>query len=255
MKNLLFLSSFIVLTTSCSLSKVTSNQLAKAQLEFAKANQIIGPDGGSKIDSNLDPILAAELNAEGYISMLAWKMGSDAAQYYNAEGSWDTLDSKYLTWVTQKSQFAAVAKDLKLHRLKKERLALRMEQLLGLAPNVAKDTGRVFIEMWVKPADLFRPCRDPEVTDTGCSTSFPGGAYSSTGSAYDDVYEGLVQNNVRTDPSNGEPPYWAPWTRLGYTYDYHPRNRTHFGMSEYIIRQGAIVKIIKKTPTEEWMGE
>ena len=80
MKNLLFLSFLIILTSSCSLSKVTPNQLTKAQQEFAEANRLMGPDGGSTVDANLDPILAAELNAEGYISMLAWKMGSDAAQ-------------------------------------------------------------------------------------------------------------------------------------------------------------------------------
>ncbi len=250
------LTSFLLLITfaaGCSLSKVTPKQLAKAQKEFAAANFAMGPEGGTEIDAQLDPIQKADQNSDGYVAMLAWKMGSDAENYYNENGSWDTLDSKYLTWVTQKSQFIQVAKSLKLQRLQKERLALRMEQLLGLAPNVAKDTGRVFMEMWVKAEDLFRPCRDPEVTDRECNTSFPGGAYSSTGPAYGQVYDGLVQGNVRADAPEGEPLYRAPWTRLGYTYDYHTRNRTHFGMSEYIIKQGAIVKIVAKTPTETWL--
>lgn len=39
-------------------------------------------------------------------------------------------------------------------------LSLRLKQLLGMPPS-AEETA--FVEFWVRPEDLFRPCPDPEI--------------------------------------------------------------------------------------------
>ena len=39
---------------------------------------------------------------------------------------------------------------------------MRLEKLLGLPPNSGKTK---FVEIWVRPQDLFRPSPDPEITD------------------------------------------------------------------------------------------
>lgn len=246
----------VLLFTACSTSRVTKQQLAKAKARFTLVTNQMGPNGAGTVDQSLSAINPKEQNSEGYIPVLAWKKRADAfnPKYYAPVGSLDTFSSSYLTWVTKKSEMSARAKEHRLHRLQDERLALRMEQLLGLAPEPETDTSRVFIEIWVKEKDLFRPCRDPEVSDQSCSLYFPQGAYATMSSAYDTVYQGLIENNIRKNPPAGQSGYWAPWTRMGYTYDWHPRNRTHIGMSEYIIRQGAIVKIEAKTSTAEWMN-
>jgi hypothetical protein len=58
---------------------------------------------------------------------------------------------------------------------KRERLApgktvTRLEQLLGLPPEDGKTK---FVELWVKPTDLFRPSPDPEISDHEAELDFP----------------------------------------------------------------------------------
>ena len=48
-----------------------------------------------------------------------------------------------------------------------------------------------------------------------------------------------------------------PWTRLGYTYDWAD-NGQEYGLSEFLIRQGAEVEVAFTMTTEEfiaWLGE
>ncbi|NRB50504.1 MAG: membrane lipoprotein lipid attachment site-containing protein [Saprospiraceae bacterium] len=254
MKRIFYTFFAVLLLSACSTSRVSERQLEKAKIQFLLVTNQIGPHGALVSGQSLSAITAADQNKEGYVPMLAWKDKGDAEKYYAAVGSLDTFTSNYLTWVTKKSEMIQRTQALKMQRFSGERLALRMEQLLGLEPRPQKDSSRVFIEIWVKESDLFRPCRDPEISDLSCSLHFPLGAYASQNTAYDTVYEELVKNNERKEPPTDAPSYWAPWTRMGYTYDWHSGNRSHVGMSEYIIRQGAIVWIKGKTTTEDWLA-
>ena len=254
MKRLFYTCLVLLLLSACATSRVSDRQLEKAKIRFLLVTNQMGPQGALVADQALSAITTQDQNPEGYVPMLAWKNSRDADQFYASVGALDTFSSSYLTWVTKKSEMMQRGKALNLARYSGERLALRMEQLLGLAPQPEKDSSRVFIEIWVKESDLFRPCRDPEISDPSCSLHFPLGAYAGTSPAYDTVYQELIKNNERKEPSSDEPSYWAPWTRMGYTYDWHPRNRSHVGMSEYIIRQGSIVWIKGKTPTESWFA-
>lgn len=255
MKRILYTCLSILLLSACSSSRVSERQLEKAKIRFLLVTNQVGPNGSGRVDEDLSAIGPKDENSEGYISMLAWKNGKDAEKYYASIGSLDTLSSTHLTWVTKKSEMIQRTKALKLGRFSGERLALRIEQLLGLAPQPQKDSSRVFIEIWVKESDLFRPCRDPEISDLSCSLHFPAGAYATANAAYGTVFQELIKNNKRKEPPTDTPSYWAPWTRMGYTYDWHPRNRSHVGMSEYIIKQGAIVWIKGKTSTKEWLAK
>ena len=49
-------------------------------------------------------------------------------------------------------------------------LVLRLEQRLGLPPKAGKDA---FLEVWIDPADLFRPCPDPGIADRECQVDVP----------------------------------------------------------------------------------
>lgn len=107
----------------------------------------------------------------------------------------------------------------------------RLEQLLGLPPDDGRDR---FVEMWVRPIDLFRPCPDPEVSDRECELDFPLSAYSTLNPHYKTWFENLVSTMY------GDGGY--PWTRLGYTYDWG-RRRGNVGLSELIIRKGSRVTV------------
>lgn len=95
-----------------------------------------------------------------------------------------------------------------------ESTRLRIVELLGLLPNSANNT---MVEMWVRPADLIRACRNPtspqQVTCSYGSKDIPLPTEKA------DLYK-----------------QGFPWTQLGYTYDYDASNiSTQYGASEFII--------------------
>jgi hypothetical protein len=124
---------------------------------------------------------------------------------------------------------------------------LRMEQLLGLAPNHGKDRqgkAREFVELWVSPQDLFRPAPDPEITDHEAGLDFPSsGRFLSVSEEHIKWFNEL--KSISYEESG------LPWTRLGYTYDWGSPE-SEIGLSEFVIRQGANVKVFSITPTEEY---
>jgi len=124
----------------------------------------------------------------------------------------------------------------------KDDYILRLEQLLGLPPGNGKTK---FVEIWVDPADLFRPSPDPEITDHEAELDFPRSAKFI---AVSEEYV-LWFNDLRAE-SYGENGY--PWTRLGYTYDWgNPDDE--IGLSEFVISEGAVVIIHSVTPNLEYV--
>jgi hypothetical protein len=119
--------------------------------------------------------------------------------------------------------------------------ALRLEQLLGLPPNNGKTK---FVEMWVWPADLYRPSADPEISDCEAETDFrTPNKFIEVSNEFRTWYNDLKAQ------SYGENGY--PWTRLGYTYDWG-KKKNHVGMSEFVILPGSTVEINSISTTEEY---
>ena len=147
-------------------------------------------------------------------------------------------------------------------------LVRRLQQRIGLPPDNAHDS---FLEVWVDPADLFRPCVDAEVTDRSCRLD----AYGDGG--------GKVKKRHRLpracdprrarpgeSPADPEQLRWMcgnwkgsfendelydnyPWTGLGYTYDWGSRNPR--GASEFVAPQGSVVVFHSLRTTAEYCGE
>lgn len=139
---------------------------------------------------------------------------------------------------------------------------LRIEQLLGLP----KDSNQaVFIEFWVKPADIFRPSPDSDPSDHEAQLVYPWKNtrfqnFDSTKKIHEYVDAGnpnVVYNykqwyeNLNSTTYVGNPPY--PWTQLGYTYDWadDKYNNDHVGLSEFIVLGGSSIVIEKVMNTEE----
>ncbi|MDG9668880.1 hypothetical protein ONV78_14140 [Hahella sp. CR1] len=119
-----------------------------------------------------------------------------------------------------------------------EQTILRLEQLLGLPPG---DNKTKFVEMWVSPSDLFRPSPDPEISDHEAELDFPvSDRFVTVSKEHKEWFKNLRKT------SYGENGY--PWTRLGYTYDWgNPESEV--GLSEFVIRAGANVKVHSVTKT------
>ena len=93
--------------------------------------------------------------------------------------------------------------------------------------------------MWVDPDDLFRPSPDNEIDDTTVGLSFPENAAEE----YQNWFNGNILYSYY--------PLRYPWTRLGYTYDWAD-NGTEYGLSEFIIRNNAKVRVEKTYSNEEF---
>jgi hypothetical protein len=125
----------------------------------------------------------------------------------------------------------------------------RIAKLLGLPPS--KDY-EVLVEFWVNPADLFRPSADPEITDHEAEPAIKNDdglwSFRSDQNPFARIDESRLfldriggspvpfkawyaESTEHYDPSNWD----APWTRLGYTYDWG-NARNHIGASEFIVR-------------------
>jgi len=113
---------------------------------------------------------------------------------------------------------------------------LRIEQLIGLPPSNGK---KWFVELWVKPENLFRPSPDPEITDGIAELDFPPNVSE----------DHIVWFNRLRETSYGEDGY--PWTRLGYTYDWGSPD-TEIGLSEFVIRTGSEVVVHSVLSTQEY---
>lgn len=111
-------------------------------------------------------------------------------------------------------------------------LTLRLEKYLGLPAHNGKTK---FVEMWVNPSDVFRPCPDKEVDDSRCELDFP-----------QNVDEAHKQWIVNQHALKG-----YPWTALGYTYDWGNSEST-VGASEFVVRKGAIVTVASIKETGEY---
>lgn len=125
-------------------------------------------------------------------------------------------------------------------------VTLRLEQLLGLPPGAGYDR---IAELSVRVEDLFRPAADPAVGTTrpcpdsvsgGCGTRFPAGVDT----AHMAWMASAALNLWRI-------PQGYPWTRLGYTYNWHPGS-PRYGASEYVVRAGSAVRVLTVAPTAEY---
>lgn len=156
------------------------------------------------------------------VRMVAWTTFTGYAQGDN------TLSREI--WVTAVPQLKELCKTLPDDAA---RIA-RINQYLGLPPATEWDNGRQFVEMWVKPGDMFRPCPDPEIDDSTCGLQFPEGV--------SDEHKEWMANNYAS--SYG---FWQstqyPWTGLGYTYDWCSQNSKPVGASEFVVRAGSVVNV------------
>lgn len=124
---------------------------------------------------------------------------------------------------------------------------LRIKQLLGLPPDyhVTK-----FVEVWVSPSDLFRPSPDPEITDRQAELNLEHTVRTRQISC--DHFEWFTTNLRKMYQTPNGPGF--PWTRLGYTYDWG-NQQNHIGLSEFVVRKNASVKIHRIVPTDTYIQQ
>ena len=232
MKKILFIA-ITLITFSCVAQRPTNRELYKQSMINS-----IRPDS-SKIYNNLVQIndsnknlIRKTINNEEYILVDTWKQN---VSFYQKDTIFNT--GSYNIWVT-------TAPELK-ERIKLESpkdTNLRLLQLLGLPPT---STYSYFVEFWVRPVDLFRPCPDKEIWDGNCDLCFPEGTSQEH---INWINENRISRYYQCDLYNQ-----YPWSQLGYTYDWNPKNKSHVGLSEFIIGTGKTIYVNRIVTTSEYL--
>jgi hypothetical protein len=149
----------------------------------------------------------------------------------------DSFKTDKDVWVTVVPQLQTVSRKI---RPECKGSALRLKQLLGL-PRYAQKTQ--FVEFWVSPSGLFRPCPDPAITDTVCNLKFP----MNVDSDRRNYIEWFHNQEKRSYGLFGH-----PWTQLGYTYDWG-NPHSEIGPSEFVIEEGAKVEAESVRTTDSYL--
>ncbi len=251
--------------TSCGSSSAQTDP----SVDYTAAIQDAKTLTAAKIATNLTAIvpenanLIWENNVSGTRVLVATWIGNQAAcqSYLNpgtsgCKAGQECPSYGFNSWVT-------VVPELK-RLLGNSPSLLRVGQALGLPPPSTGQTleNTCIVEMYVSPADLFRPSADPEVTDHEAELAFPAEGYrkfDDTLLVYSDMpcdarycatctasgkcgmtsYRNWYINRrtyIYAQTSVNSP---FPWTALGYTYDWGNPTPPHYGVSEFVINSGA----------------
>ncbi len=176
--------------------------------------------------------------------VVMWKSRGSYIDFYKGKTATDPSEN-YVTWVTTAPQVKNFAKAYlkKFPLASKAEMDLRLKQYLGLKPEWNYD---VFVEMWVDPKDLFRPCTDPEIDDSVCNIKFANTEPRVPGiKCYSCFYKNLYFEDFRNRPG-------IPWTGMGYTYDWGNREAP-FGASEFVLLPGAAYEIVRVVKTMDYI--
>jgi hypothetical protein len=183
------------------------------------------------------------------IQVATWIREAQLGTYRDSGGAW-LKQAPGEIWVTvepylQKFCTAFVA----AHGSDREQLTLRLEQRLGVPP-VSNKTTFLEIRLNRPSADvIFRPCMNPATNSTNCPLGPPPGNVSETHKnwIYQQYYSSYGQARLSS----------FPWTSLGYTFDWAPSAQgdgqfQRFGESEFVIRKGAPLEIVRAVDTAEY---
>jgi hypothetical protein len=200
---------------------------------------------GAGVEPNGDLVAIARADTrvtwreDGRILAVTLQNETTARTYFSPPGKTLTTspEEKYSTWITTAPQVKRFCQSLGLSG---RQLSRRLKQYLGLDPTRSYDR---FIEIWVDPRDVFRPCADPEADDHQCRLAWTSNPVVPRVPDYRQFYVNLYQ---RSYAAGG-----APWTRLGYTYDWSPAaNRV--GASEFVLAPGSSYEIRASYTTDEY---
>lgn len=227
-----FLSAAVLLLTACAETPISEQyQAAVNDAAIVKTNEVsqqlwaITPENPQLVwnDDKTKILVATWKSHESYEKFLK----------NNTQTNGNIDFALWVTAVPQVKQFCQAFKD--------EDVNLRLKQYLGLAPDWNYDE---FIELWVSPNDLFRPCVDAEINDKQCQAEIPK---EFTKTEHGQFYQQLYFKSFRASAG-------VPWTGLGYTYDWG-NNQTKVGASEFIIKPNAPYQIKQVLKTRDYCSK
>jgi hypothetical protein len=137
-------------------------------------------------------------------------------------------------------------KQKNLGNLNDKKLTTRLDQLLGLPP---ASHYSYFLELWVSPDDIVRPCFDPSVDLNVCEFAPSKKDNDRT------EYLSWLYKYIYDSYSDPDMMKRYPFSHLGYTYDWNPKNKSHVGLSEFVIGKNKNIYIRKVYTTRSYFEQ
>lgn len=164
-------------------------------------------------------LVCAALNHEN----LKYWTSDSISKITKESGIWVTIPAE---WHRQQQEFASLDSVAARYRL---------VQILGLWPACNYDT---VVEFYADPSGIFHPARDPSISTTTCGVDFPAWADENYTVGDTNFRQWFALQEILA--YENQPP--CPWTRLGYTYDWHYGSARQ-GLSEYVVSNNTPIKI------------
>ncbi|MFT6443155.1 MAG: hypothetical protein ACJASM_002714 [Salibacteraceae bacterium] len=177
-----------------------------------------------EIDSALTSIYAAQdttINGAYYVKMVSFMPENYISEYEKAKKNNKPYTIGFNPWLTVVPEIKDYFKTEQYSD--EEFVEIRTKQLLGLPYQKLYSH---FVELWVKPEDIKRPCPDSDPGDTDCLLDFPD--------EVDSKYRAWFNKNRFTTYVADEGDYAYPFTQMGYTYDWGALKNKR-GLSEFVI--------------------
>jgi hypothetical protein len=184
------------------------------------------------------------INGEVYVLAVTWKADTtyytQKNKYDNATGLYSYNTGNYPVFVTA----APYLKEKHLNTKSDRKLTMRLNQLLGLPPVASYS---YFLEVWVRPEDLLRPCFSPAIDTNACEFT-PSKADQLRTDYMCWLYQYIYDSYQDPDMMKR-----YPFSHLGYTYDWSPKNKSHVGLSEFVIGKNKDIYIKKVYTTRDYL--
>jgi hypothetical protein len=217
-------------------------QFPSAYLEAVRDAANPEPD---EVYDRLIPVAASNtklvrktFDGEQYILVVTWVGNASYYKITDQDGFYHTQG--FDIWVTVAPELQQQCADPEFGS---RDLEPRLKQLLGMPPNTNKTD---FVELWVRPQDLFRPCPDAQINDSSCGLGMPEQT-STSHRAWFNRYR--AKSYCHSENCKDLVPY--PWTQLGYTYDWG-NPETEVGLSEFVIKQNSKVIVNDIVPNRKY---
>jgi len=143
--------------------------------------------------------------------------------------------------------WVSLPKEIKAACLGARDPVLALQQILGLPPRTGDYE---MISFAVAPRHVFRPCASgPEIGTTSCSFTLPSDPATAARAKADPAFAATQQfvfQQMWSSYTYKVHSFGYPFTAMGWSYDWNPEAEDTYGISEYIVRQGAPVTGVKR---------
>ena len=153
-------------------------------------------------------------------------------RFFSGDGAY-RINREMGTWVTLPADWQR--KHAIFQGLDSIAAHMRMVQLYGLSPDCDYT---LMVSFYADPEGMFRPAADPDITTTTVGFDFP--AYADDNLTIGETHFREWFRYSYAGAYEDDTP--LPWTRLGYTYDWHP-GASREGLSEYIVGHNTLIKV------------